>query len=131
MFELKERCFEVFVILNRNGVHPEGSRHLRRITHRASATFLTPLLIPVEAFSFFGTIGKEKNIGFFYFPERFQDRKKVVCSLGIESEWNKIDLLDGFLNRPDEMIFANPGNLRFSPGKKGGDQLVDAGKGCP
>jgi len=83
VFELKEGCFEILVILNRDRVHPEGSRHLCRITHGAFSAFPAPLLIPVGTFRLLGTIRKEKDVRFPHLPEGLQDRKEMVCGLGV------------------------------------------------
>lgn len=69
--ELAECRFEIFVILDGDGVHPKGSGHLDGIAHRTPTAFLTSLSVSVEAFHLLCTIGKEENFRPLYISETF------------------------------------------------------------
>jgi len=76
VFELKEGCFEILVILNRDRVHPEGFSP--SVPHHPRSIFRIPrtLLIPVGTFRLLGTIRKEKDVRFPHLPEGLQTGKR-------------------------------------------------------
>ena len=74
--ELVKCRFEIFVILDGDGVHSEGPGHLAGIAHRTPAAFVTTLLVSVGTIHLLGTIRKKENLGFFHLSEGFQDGKR-------------------------------------------------------
>jgi hypothetical protein len=78
---------------------------------------------------FFGAIGEKKDFRFLDLSEAFQDREKVTGVFLVKSAGKEVNLLKGFFNRLDEMLFFNPRDLRFFAAKKGPDDLLNTGGG--
>ena len=121
--------FEVFVILDGEGIHPKGSRHLCSVTDGASTAPVTTLHVSIETFHLLGAIREEKDFRFPHLLKDLKDGEEVMRIFFIESMREEVHFLNGFPNRPDQMVFSYPrndGSLFF---KEGSDDPLDMGRG--
>ena len=119
--ESTQHRFKVFVILDGDGFHSEGSGHLAGLTHRAAAAFSAALKVSVVAGHFFGTIRKEQHFRLLHLSEGLQDWKEMMGLLFIESVGEEIHFTQRLLNRTDEVPFVDAGD----PGVPVGPEFPD------